>query len=131
MPQKLTLAAARNVPWAPTIEIRYPGAELPLSGATVKMQVRLYPGADGAALIDLTDITFEDLEDVSAGWRVLRLYPEVAQATLAGLPTGLNQPEAGDADRFFHDIVIEYSDGAVDRPAAGEFLLEPGVTIDG
>ena len=143
MTEQLDLTGARNVTWAPTIEYIYRGGPLPLTGATIRLQVRLYPGAPGDPLINVVSpaggLTFTDLPatdaeiasgDLSAGDRVLRIFPIVARATLQAMPTGLNKPEAGQADAYDWDFVITYADAAQDRPAAGEFFLEPGVTLN-
>lgn len=127
---RLTLSASRNVVWHPAIELAYAGAELPLAGARIDLQVRLYPGQPGPPLLDCPDITFGD-DDLGNGKRVLRLYPVATKAALQAFPTGLNQPEIGKADSYVHDIVLTYADGLQDRLAAGDFLLEPGVTIYG
>ncbi len=127
---RLTLAAARNVVWHPSIELTYAGAALPLNGARVDLQVRLYPGQPGPPLLDCPDIAHGD-DDLGNGNRVLRLYPVATKAALAAMPTGLNQPEVGQADQYAFDIVLTYADGLQDRLAAGDFLLEPGVTTYG
>ena len=130
MPARLTLSAARNVVWHPAIELTYQGAELPLVGARIDLQVRLYPGQPGPPLLDCPDVAFGD-DELGNGSRILRLYPVATKAALQAFPTGLNQPEIGEADVYVHDIVLTYADGLQDRLAAGEFLLEPGVTIYG
>lgn len=127
---RLTLTAARNVVWHPSIELTYQGAALPLDGARIDLQVRLYPGQPGAPYLDCPDIAHGD-DDLGNGNRVLRLYPVATKAALAAMPTGLNQPEVGQADQYAFDIVLTYSDGLQDRLAAGDFLLEPGVTTYG
>jgi hypothetical protein len=125
MPAQLTLRAARNVPWMPSIELTYKGGPLPLVGARIDLQVRLYPGQPGEPELDCPDMAFGDAD---LGNRVLRLYPVATAAALQAMSTGLNQPEPGEADQYSYDIVISYPDGAKDRAAAGYFLLEPGVT---
>lgn len=127
MPAILNVRAARNVAWAPTINLAYSGPQLPLTGAFVSMQVRLYPGQPGGPLLSFEAINFAD--EALAKGRVLRLFPVADQVDLETMPTGLNKPEAGEADRFSYDIVITYADGAQDRAAAGYFYLEPGVTV--
>lgn len=134
---RMNLSAARNVPWDRTLLYFYQGDAMALTGAQVDMQIRLYPGAPGAALASVSDMDFDDaaateeelaLAGVSGSWRVLHLYPAIAEATLAAFPTGLNQPEAGEADAFDYDAVLTYADTGADTLFAGEFLLEPGVT---
>jgi hypothetical protein len=132
------LRAARNVPWGQTLVYLYTGDALPLTGASIEMQVRLRPGAPGAALATCSAMDFED-DVATAGelaeagltgddWRALRIDAVIAEATLAAFPTGLNVPESGQADAFAYDVVITYADAAADVPFAGRFLLEPGVT---
>lgn len=135
--ERLALTASRNETWQPTIDYAYSGGALPLTGASIQMQWRLYEGAPGAPLIDLTDVEFEDIaatpEDIALGVaregdRILRLSPVVDQPTLAALPTGLNQPEPGEADRYTYDVVVSYADGVKDRIYGGYIYLEQGVT---
>lgn len=122
------LLAARNRLFAPTMELEYKGDPLPLTGASISMQVRLYPGADGEPLAEHAAIPFEDVaHETEAGVRVLRVNPEIAQATLAAFPTGLNQPEVGEADAYAYEIKLTYADGAADALWIGNFILEPGV----
>ncbi len=134
MTARLTLAAARNVTWAPTIDLYYYGGELPLTGATIRMQVRLYAGQPGAAQLDIAAIEHTDeaaATEQAPTRRLLRLYPTASLAQLAAMPSGLNQPEPGKPDTFYHDAVITYANEAQDRLFAGEFLLEPGITNNG
>lgn len=134
----LDLSAARNETWLPTIDYAYSGGAMALAGATIRMQWRLYEGAPGAPLIDLTPIPFQDieatLEDIELGAarpgdRILRISPGITQTALTALPSGLNNPEPGDADRFVHDLRVTYSDGTTDTLVAGFVYLNKGVTI--
>jgi hypothetical protein len=120
MTERLDMVAARHETWAPTIAIQW----------------RLYPGADDPPLIDLADVDFEDEEltpatETAEARRVLRLFPEADPATLAALPSGLNEPEAGEADAFHWDAVVTYADATSERLIAGQVFLEPGVTQGG
>ncbi|MBR2268334.1 hypothetical protein [Sphingobium sp.] len=135
MTERLDLTASRNETWRPTIDIPYTGGSLPLLGATIAMQWRLYEGAPGASLIGLPAVPYADFpaneEDIAAGvagpgYRILRLSPVVNQAVLESLPTGLNQPEPGEADRYVYDVIITYSDGSTDRPIEGFVYLNKG-----
>ncbi|MEO7470395.1 MAG: hypothetical protein ABIV36_25620 [Sphingobium limneticum] len=130
MTAKLDLAASRNIAWSPTIDLFYYGDELPLDGATIVMQVRLYPGASGAPIHATSPIVFEDLPPADEeARRCLRIFPSIAQAALIAFPTGLNKPEPGEADAYSFDIIITYADALQDKLALGRFLLEPGVTL--
>lgn len=122
------LYAARNLDFAPVLELEYSGGELPLTEATISMQVRLYAGATGDPLADDDDVTFADAaHETDPALRVLTVEPKIVKATLAPLPTGLNQPEVGEADRYEYEIKLTYADGAQDVLWAGGFILEPGV----
>ncbi|AHE52645.1 hypothetical protein [Sphingomonas sanxanigenens] len=131
MTERVDLAASRNVdPWGDTIDFIYSGAPLPPI-TSIDMEVRLYPGAPGAALLTPT-VTFEDLADPTEEdplQRILRVMPSAPQSALEGMPTGLNQPDPGDADLFSHDIIITYADTVEEKLGFGDFLLQPGVTV--
>lgn len=130
---------ACNEPWAPVIELLYAGGALPPI-ANVRLQWRLYEGAPGDPLFDLDDVAFEDVpvssQDVASGTveegdRILRLLPGIGVPAMQELPTGLNQPEPGEADRFVWDAVIEYDDGQSERAVGGFSYVEKGVTLSG
>jgi len=128
MTASLDLSASRNVVWAPTIELNYEGGRLPVDGANVRLQVRLYPGAPGNPLASVANIPFlESAAPEGLSGRILSLYPQLPVTTLKAFPTGLNNPEAGEADRYAYDAVITYADGLQDKLALGSFILEPGV----
>lgn len=132
MAASLSLVAARNVTWAPTINLFYRGASLPLANAKVAMQVRLYAGQPGAPLVTLDSIPFSDVAAPGDGFddqRLLQLSPRIEQAVIAAMPGGLTKPEVGEADTFVHDIVLIYADGLRDTLAEGRFFLKPGVTV--
>lgn len=139
MTTRLDLTASRNESWLPTINLVYSGGALPLTGAVIKMQWRLYEGAPGAPLVDFGDVIFADGpatdQDVAMGiaassQRVLRLFPAASPEVLQALPTGVNQPEPGEADRFSWDAVIIYADDIEERIVAGVVDLAKGTTID-
>ena len=129
MTASMDLTASRNIAWAPTIDLFYEGEDLPLAGASIRMEVRLYPGAAGAPIIAVPGIIFQDMAATDDEPRRLRLFPQIAQAALEAFPTGLNEPEPGEADAYSYDIVITYADALQDKLALGRFLLEPGVTL--
>ena len=120
------LYAARNISFAPTINVDYPGDPLPLTGAAISMQVRLYPGAAGRPVAAAT-VTFVDgVHPDTAGWRRLVVNPTIAKAVLAAMP-GLNTPDPGDIQTFAYEIKITYADGMQDILLTGDFILSAGV----
>ncbi|PNU02527.1 hypothetical protein [Novosphingobium guangzhouense] len=127
-----TLYAARNIDFAPTLNFDYRGEALPLDGATISMQVRLYPGAAGDPLVADAAIEFEDAahprasEPEYADWRRLTVFPVIEKAALAAMP-GQNQPDPGDAQTFAQEIKITYADAMQDSLLSGEFVLYAGV----
>jgi hypothetical protein len=135
MPISQDLRAARNMDFAPTLNTYYFGDPLPLDGAAVKLEVRLYPGAAGAPVasdeaVDFADALVGQAVDPTDGvlkdQRCLTLNPSIAIATLAAMP-GLNTPEAGDDQTFSYEIMLIYSDALRDQLWVGNFILEPGV----
>lgn len=141
MPVQQTLAASRNATWAPTLIYEYRGAALPLDGARIDMQLRLYPGQPGDAKLTIANIPFGDaLKSGTPGEddevRELTLSPSVEPGeedgsepnTLRSLP-GLQTPEPGDPQTFAFDILITYADGKSERLSEGDFIVDPGVTI--
>ncbi|MCI4653134.1 hypothetical protein [Sphingomonas aquatilis] len=125
-----TFNASRNATWAPTLAYDYPGAALPLAGATIAMQLRLYPGQPGAAYLSLGAIAFADTRLSGAPGnadevRRLTLSPAVTTDVLQGLPEA---GEPGADARFAFDIRIAYADGVYEILSSGQFILSPGVT---
>lgn len=127
-----TLYAARNLDFAPTLVFDYLGEPLPLHGATVSMQVRLYPGAVGAPLAEdasavFADAMHPDLEaDSTELRRRLTVEPSLPRNVLAGLP-GQNAPVPGDPQAFAFEIKITYADDMQDSLLSGAFILSAGV----
>ncbi len=131
MPATQTLTASRNATWGPTLNYDYPGAALPLDGATIAMQLRLYPGQPEEAQLSLPEIDFvEQLLSGTVGAatevRRLTLSPVATPAVLRDLPVA---GEAGDAVAFAFDILITYADGVSEILSSGQFIVSPGVTI--
>lgn len=126
------LYAARNIDFAPTLNFDYSGGPLPLTDATISMQVRLYPGAAGDPLAadpacDFEDMVHPDLDAESTeDWRRLTVTPNIDKAALAALP-GQNTPDPGDPQTFAYEIKITYADGMQDSLLSGEFILSAGV----
>ena len=120
------LYAARNIDFAPVLELDYSGGALPLSGANISIQVRLYAGAP-TLLAGSTAVFSDAAHATDPALRTLTVEPKIAKAVLDALPSGLNKPEVGEADRFDHEIKLTYADGAQDILWAGGFFLEPGV----
>lgn len=125
------LYAARNISFAPTINVDYPGDPLPLTGAEISMQVRLYPGAAGspvaAAAVTFVDAVHPDIEPSETDpWRRLTVFPVIDKDVLAAMP-GLNTPDPGDVQTFAYEIKITYADDMQDSLLIGEFILSAGV----
>jgi hypothetical protein len=119
--------AARNIDFAPTIHVDYAGVELPLSGATISMEVRAYPGASGDPLARDAAVPFTDgIHPDRAGWRRLTIFPVIDKEVLVDLP-GQNSPAPGDAQTYVHEIKITYADDMQESLLIGEFILSAGV----
>jgi hypothetical protein len=129
MAETKPLKASRNRDFAETLLITYYGAPLPLTGATIKMEVRQYQGAAGSALASDTDVDFLDAADATEDRpdrRLLTLLPNIAKSALAALP-GQNTPDAGDPQTFQQEVMIIYADTARDSLWIGDFIVYPGV----
>ncbi|WP_288338603.1 hypothetical protein [uncultured Sphingomonas sp.] len=125
-----TFTASRNATWAPTLAYDYPGPALPLEGATIAMQLRLYPGQPGPACLSIGAIPFTDTLLSGAGAdglnvRRLTLSPAVTPEMLQPLREA---DEPGADARFAFDIRIAYADGVYEILSSGQFILSPGVT---
>lgn len=132
MPVTQTLAAWRNVTWAPTLAYYYSGAALPPIDH-IAIQIRLYEGAADPALlvcnpVDYTDALVSGTEGGPDEQRCITLSPSLTPVQLATLP-GLNQPEAGEPQIFAFDTRITYTDGVSERLSGGPLVVYPGVTI--
>lgn len=129
---RLDLEATRGDVWAPTIEYSYAGS-LPPGDGSWRIQWRLYEGA-ASILLDIGGISFEDgpatADDIAKGFarpgdRIVRLNPRTIVPM--DLPSGLNQPEAGEADRYVWDATYVIA-GAVElRPIGGDIICNKGV----
>lgn len=122
------LYAARNRDYTVVLELDYDGIELPLTGASISMQVRQYAGQPGAPVGEHQDVPFADAPHESdPALRTLTVEPLIARSVLEGAATGLDKPEVGEADRYFYEIKLTYADGEQDTLWTGAFYLEPGV----
>lgn len=122
-----TLYAYRNRDFADAINIDYKDDPLPLTGATISLQVRQYDGAAGDPEVEDADVTFTDAAHPTlSGWRRLTLEPSIAKADLAAMP-GRNQPDPGDAQAFRYEFKITYADSAQDTLGISDFILSAGV----
>lgn len=123
------ISAARNVPWAREFEFSDPAGEpFDFTGWTAALQVRLYEGALGAALISLSTASNSSAEGVhffadDPG----RLQVLIKEASLNSLP-GLHEVEAGAPQRFFYDLVLTDPSGFEQCFMEGAFVVRPGVT---
>ena len=135
MPISQDLRAARNMDFAPTLNTYYFGAALPLADASVKMEVRQYPGESGAPAASDEEVDFADAlvgqavdpaDGVLKDKRCLTLNPSIDKADLAAMP-GISTPDAGDYQTFSYEIMLIYSDDLRDQLWVGSFILEPGV----
>lgn len=121
------LYAQRNVD-LPPLEIEYVGGPLP-EIASVSMEVRLYEGASGGALISKPSVGFTDEADPTddePDLRVLRLDTGITAADLTGLP-GLNTPQVGADQAFWQEIKINYDDGEEESLWLSQLIVNPGV----
>lgn len=103
-----------------------PGDPIDLTGWTADMEIRLYAGASGSALIDLATVT-TDIQGVrfieaSQGRIVIRIQ----DTAINGLPTDTDRPDQPMI--FYWDLVL--TDPTSDRHnyVGGKFTVYPKVT---
>lgn len=101
------------------------GAPFDLTNYELAMQVRLYQGATGDALIDLATVGsaiegIQITDDEAGEFTIL-----IDQATLEALPAtnGENKPSV-----FHHDLILIAPDGLTEVYAYGSFTVNTGVT---
>lgn len=129
-PGKVDLVGFRDLVFADYF--RFEG--LNLTGAGLRMQVRLYPNADGDPLIDLepvADIAAEEgllLEvDLDGAIPVSTVYFNILRATTANLPVGASH-EPGEPDIFSYDLVTTGTNFDQLLLVRGFFIIEPITT---
>ena len=105
-------------------------APVNFTGASARMQVRMYEGAVGSDYISLPTVTTDTLGIRFFKYRddavldAIRL--RIPVSNLAALP-GLNQPEPGAAQVYRYDLLMTLS-GQPEQPWLwGTFTLYPGV----
>lgn len=96
-----------------------------LTGWTLALQVRMYGLAGGSALISLGTVTTAiegiRITDAAAGQVEVR----ISDATLEALPAA---GRAGAAVTFKYDLLLTDPTGVESVYAAGDFIVQPGVT---
>ena len=127
-----TIKAARNLQFEPILDLKYAGAPLPITGATITMEVRQYPGQAGDPLVEDTNVgIYYDLPSMVEGEgdkRILRMQPIIAKADLQAIPEPANY-EAGELLTLYYEIKITYADTLQDSLMIGEFILSAGVNM--
>lgn len=148
-PALLHMAGDRWVPFIRDLPI----VNADLTGADFALQIRLYPDAPGAALVDLATVTSasaqgvrlvsatsatvaehiaaERLSEVPPGYSssatvtVSLLGIRINETTMEGLPPAV---EPGQDTVLSWDLIITPAGGAKDKYAGGLFLVRAGVT---
>lgn len=103
-----------------------------LTGASLRMEVRLYGAQPGDALISLTEVGW-DVEGIrvidAVGGRIRIVISQNTLASLPGGPTDGTEPNA--PDPFVYDLVIARPIPADSLAMSGTFTLHPGVSLAG
>lgn len=110
------------------------GAEVPmdLTGYSLRLQVRLYQGQQGAPLLDLSTGNGQIEITTAASGEVVIDWPAIL-ALIAALPTSA---EAGDpaqprVDTFAYDLLLIAADGSAQAILEGPVPISFGVTRNG
>lgn len=130
----VTIEVWRNAP-APPDEYQLKdkgGVIIDLSGRTMTMDVRRYPGQPGAALIalNLVEDSANGLRfvDDAQGLFKLQISQPVIQAAYDTVRAE-NAMRAGQAAELAYDIRILDADGFAWVAMEGDFIIHPGVTL--
>lgn len=103
---------------------------LDLTNCTLKMEVRLYGGQPGDALVTLGEVG-SDIEGIritdAAGGLINVIIDQATLAAFPGGPTEGSEPNA--ADIFFYDLLVIRPLPVEPLAMAGTFALFPGVTV--
>lgn len=122
-PTELPIGCSANAPFSDDIW------EVPidLTDQSILMQVRMFPGAEGDPLIDLSSATAapaDRIEIIMTSASYSQFRPVIAEETLDALP---KSGRAGKPVTFAHDILIGAA--GFERPFLfGDFTVKPGVT---
>lgn len=126
-PVQRNLTALRSTAFSETYAFGINGGSLDISRYTLRMQVRNYAGAPGAALIDLTMVGFDDAQGIYVISAADGLFSvSIDKATLAAVPA----PSPGLLESIYaYDLVLVDIDGDVLGPVLqGNFTLSDGDT---
>lgn len=123
-PAAVDLPLRRNTPYNEEYQFAAPdGSLVDFTGYTAAVQIRIYGGQPGPALLSLGTVV-----DDSEGLRLLDINTwriRIDEASLADLP---GADEAGDAVRFEWDWVFTDQAGVESAWMEGAAVLKPGVT---
>lgn len=130
IPAIVPITAWRNARYVEEFTFSDDGVAIDLTGYAAGMQVRLYGGTPGSALIDLPNVA----SDIEGAWIIEPAEGIVAvrieAATLQGVWDSLGGPEqGGDPIVLVYDLVLTAPDGAAEVWAEGPFTIKPGVTL--
>lgn len=129
-PGTLAIPLRRNAAAATRLEL-YDGADQPidLTGCSLVLEVRMYPGAPGAPSLrvgtDTGTITFDDAEAgaVEINWPMIigqiRALPSTAEA---------GDPSRARIDTFAYDLLLIGPDGVAQALVEGTIPVSYGVT---
>ncbi|MAM40644.1 MAG: hypothetical protein CL949_19565 [Erythrobacter sp.] len=124
----LRLVARRNAPFVWRRQVMDGLTPVDITGYAFALQLRLYGGAAGSALISLgttTTVGGEGIRIVDAAAGLFEIV--ILEASLNILP-GIHQPEAGDPQTFAYDLRVTPSGGVAEIWLEGDFILHPGTT---
>lgn len=103
-----------------------PGDPIDLTGWSAAMDIRLYPGASGSALISLatvtTDIQGIRFTDPTDGIVTIRIQ----DTAINGLPNDADRPDG--PITLYYDLVLTDPTGDRHNYAGGKFTVYPKVT---
>jgi hypothetical protein len=131
-PGRLALSADRWTAFVASLTFRKDGADVDLSGAAMRLQIRTRPDAAGSALIDLGVVGTSSAQGIRIfdpvvvdGHDTTTIGIRVNETTMEGLPF----PADRGADlKLFWDLHVTPAGGLKQRWMAGDFIVRAGVT---
>ena len=129
-PGNLPLALRRNAPESLRLVLQDSVGPIDLTGYSVKLQLRLYPGAPGDALLTLASPLVSGIDMSAAATGAVELNWPMFASAIAALPTTaeLGDPSKPTIDTFAYDLLVTDTEGQQQVILEGPVNLSFGVT---
>ncbi|WP_156348482.1 hypothetical protein [Sphingomonas sp. Leaf23] len=129
-PGNLPMVLRRNAPDPLVLHLEGPDGPLDLTGYSLRLEVRLYPGQPGAPYLSATTANGVIVITDAAAGSVKIDWPQIADE-IEALPVGSEAGNAGEprVDTFSYDLLLFDPDGRPQAILEGPAPVPFGVTI--